>query len=848
MIAASEPSCGYENCACGTEFRLNRVIDKKQAILSVVWIFIIGVMLSLWPLRLIRETVISDTKGQITMQSQAITTDYVVKQMFIAQYDRLKDIDIYFADGTPGEEFNFVLYDASMNIVMQQVISTEDMKEIPGFCTVQINIDTEVGKEYYFLLQGIDAPFYVSYVDREASGNIYNGTLSYGSIEDQDHCMVARYLYEMPLRKGKTLAAYTVLLLMGLLVTRMTGRYYVRRPERNRLMTTGEVCRNVGRCVIPSCGVLAAVAVWPMKLFTTEPVSIAFYECSILLASLLAWYAFCHDRSGLATSRSVLSCCKEKWQDYLQSAMFAGAIWGCCNYMNGLYEIHHTVAYRQVLIFLALSVIVTYHKRELFTVYHAVYAVVAAAAAYSYYQSAAAAMEDPEPLEMTALKLTVWAAVLSGVVVLNTIRILVRREIRNFSVLYTVLMAVFFILLLVYRNTRGWPIYLVCAFTLFYLRMAAWDKKAHLLHNISNGVLFHFVAMVIYCLLHRPYMFFQYYRYPFIFHTVTISAVYLAMVVCVAMVRLLDAYRRCPRLAGCYKELLLFGAASVYLLLTLSRTGYLAIFVTALVTIPVGCFSMKKRFLRMAEMTGMMLAAALVCFPVVFTAQRIVPSVAADPILHEIEEIPTEIVHGRVTDSYYYITIERFVQVFQMKVLGIPEERCVHAGNWAWNEEQLPAGWFERGSRLLLASEEDMALQDGTEEEQEQESYANGRLEIFRVYYENLNKMGHEDMGIMQPDGNFLVHAHNIYLQVAYDHGIYVGVVFLLVGAGTFVQAAVFYHRKKDAVRCAALPLSLLVLFGVAGLTEWIFHPCCPIALVLFMTVSPLLSDSKRMA
>ena len=168
---------------------MNRVTDKKQAVMTVLWIVIIGVILSLWPLRLINETVVSDTNKQMVAESEAITTDYVVKQMFIAQYDRLKDIEIYFTDGEVGAEFNFVLYDASMNIVMQQVISTEDMKAIPGYCRVQVNIDTEVGREYYYLIQGIDKPFRVAYENTADSGNIYNGTLYYGNVT---RCRCAR--------------------------------------------------------------------------------------------------------------------------------------------------------------------------------------------------------------------------------------------------------------------------------------------------------------------------------------------------------------------------------------------------------------------------------------------------------------------------------------------------------------------------------------------------------------------------------------------------------------------------------------------------------------------------------
>lgn len=290
----------------------------------------------------------------------------------------------------------------------------------------------------------------------------------------------------------------------------------------------------------------------------------------------------------------------------------------------------------------------------------------------------------------------------------------------------------------------------------------------------------------------------------------------------------------------------MLGVSAVYLVLTLSRTGYLAIVATAVIVIPVSCFAMKGRWQRMVQSIGMMLAAVLVCFPIVFTAQRIVPSVAAEPILHEIEELPTEIVHGRVTDSNYYITIQRFVQVFQMKVLGIPEEKCVEA-ICIVREDGEPAyinDYFENGARLLLASEEDMAASG--EEEQEEESYTNGRLEIFSLYYKNLNKIGHEDMGIMEPDGNFTVHAHNIYLQVAYDHGIYVGIVFIILGVGTFIQSAIYYHRRKEDTICAVLPMAILILFAVAGLTEWIFHPCCPIAYCLLLTMAPLLIDMNR--
>ena len=843
-------------------------MNKRQAVCGTVWVIVVCVVLLLWPLRLVNETIISNSNRQIVMESDEIVSGNVVQQMFVAQYDRLKNIDIYLSEGTVGEEFNFVLYDASMSIIMQQVINTKDMKSIPGDCTVQINIDTEVGQAYYYLVQGMESPFRVAFEDTAASGNMYNGTLYYGDVEDEEHCMVASYEYEVPLRKGRTLVCDVLFVLFGILVTYLTGRYYKKYPERNTLVTVEKIVKTVCNPLIVLAAAGAFVAVWPGRLFSTNTVSIVFFEVSILLAAAILLYAVNHDRTGYASDRTLAIVLKDNWQNYLQSMFFAGAIWACCNYMNGLFELHHTVAYRQMLIFLALAVLVTYKFKDLFNVINLIYCVIAGIVGYQYYQKALAALQDPEELDIPVIKLTVWVGVLAGLILIGTIRFAVKRRIRGFSLWYSILVGGFFALIIIYRNTRGWPIYLVCAFTLYYLNMAAWEKKAALLRNVCNGILFHFGVMVLYCLLHRPYMFFQYYRYPFIFHTVTISAVYLAMVVCAALVKFLDVYRRDQRLVAVYKELIVLGVSAVYLLFTLSRTGYLAIAVTGVIMIPVMCFSLKGRWRRMLRSIGMMLLAASLCFPVIFTAQRIVPAVVARPELHEIEEMPVEIVHGRDMDSYYYITIQRFIQVFQMKILGIPEENSLRAIYMVADakEEVLDNPLFVRTSDILLASTEDTAAGAAVEEsaedtaagvtaeeiaavgedQEKEDSYTNGRLEIFRVYYSNLNKFGHDDMGIMESDGNFLVHAHNSYLQVAYDHGIYVGAVFILLGIGTLIQAAVYFHRHKEDRVCAALPMAILILFAVAGLTEWIFHPCCPIACGLLLALAPLLIDSRK--
>lgn len=842
---------------------MNRILNKRQAIRGTVLILAVCIALILWPLRLIREEVRAGSSREKAAVSEAVTADYVVQQRFIAQYDRLKEIEIYLADRMAGEKLNFVLRDSSMQTLMQQVIDLRDMEAFPGYLRVQINIDTEVGRDYYFLLQGVESEFRVAYADNTGDNvNIYIGASYYGDVEDTERCVVADYVYEVPLRKGKTLAIFAFLLFACVFTTWFTAFYYKKRPEKNTLLTVERAQRFVLNPLIAAAALVAAVAVGPCRLFTTDIYSILFYETGIVFAAVVSFYAVNHDRTGIATDRTVFAVIRGRWKDDLQAVMIAGAIWGCCNYMNALYEIHHTVAYRQVLIFFALALIATYQRKEIICWYNILYGVAAAVIAPMYYKDGLAAvyeksalkgLAEPDELELLALKLTVWAGVLAGVVILNTLRLLLKREIGKISWPYGILVGAFFTLLIVYRNTRGWPIYLVCIFALYYLRMASRSegvKRAILLHNIVNGILLHFVLTFFYCLLHRPYMYFRYYRYPFHFHTVTISAVYLALVVCAALIKFMDAYGRKPSLAGTYKELSILGVSAMYLLFTLSRTGYLAMFVTALVVIPTAFFagktlSLKEKWERFLKGVGLMVLAVAVSFPIVFTAQRTLPAVAADIRAHEIEEFPTELVHGRDMDSYAYITIERFIQTFQMKVLGIPEEKCLNAFLYfskADGESRYRSPYLENGGKILLASAEDMAAAEAAEEE----SFTNGRLYIFRQYYDRLNNTGHDDMGVMEPNGNYLAHAHNIYLQVAYDHGIFVGCVFLLLGIGTFAQAVLYYKRHRQDRECALFPLALLILFAVAGVSEWIFHPCCPIAHCLLLTIAPLLVDVRK--
>ncbi|MDE6750419.1 MAG: hypothetical protein K2K21_15380 [Lachnospiraceae bacterium] len=820
---------------------MNKIVNKHQAICGIVWIVIFGIIIFI-SLSHVTEKPIVQSNQQMSMQSDAIRGDYLAAQGFVAPYSHLKDIKIYFLSMAAGEEFRFILFDAEWNVVLDKNITVEDTEEISGLYTITLDQDMEAGGEYYYMIQGISTDFYVAYEDTETSGMIYNGTLFYNGMEVKGHNIITEYDYEIPLGKGKAFVCYAFVVLFGLLISFLSKKYYEKHPEKNCLLTVEKVWKSVASPIVIISAVICMFAIWPCNLFKNEAgnhvrfdaLDIIFFDTGVLIAAGIMLYGIHHKRYHKSNDMG-LSVLRDRWADYLQSAFLALAIQSTVHYMNGLYENQHIIAYREMLIYFGLAVIVTYKRKEIFNWVNLIYLVIAAIAGPLYYHAQAVSVETED--EMQILRLTIWAAVVAGIVIINTIFILVRRQIGKISG-YGIMVAFFFALLIIFRNTRGWTIYLTCIFSLYYLRISAWDKKDRLLGNICNGVLIHFLVMTVYCLMHRPYLFFQHSRYPFIFHTVTVTAEYLSLVVCAAFVKLLQAYHREARLSYIWKELTIFGISTVYLILTLTRTGYLAAIVMLIVVVPFVYLSMRCK-IKILSTVAMLSAVVIVCFPAVFTLQRIVPAVVAQPEKFEIEWIPDDLKNGRNMDGGYYMTIRRFVQLFEMRVLGIPEGKCVKSTTTVKNDRNSDIMLV---ASLTLSGMEFSHEEEDAQAETDMDSYANGRLEIFKMYIENLNMKGHDEMSIIMPDGTEKGgHAHNTYIQTAYDHGIPIGIVFVIFIVCTLVQSAVYYKKRKYDITCSLFPFALLITFATAGMTEWIFHPCNPLAFSLLLSLAPLL-------
>ena len=830
---------------------MKKILYESKAIQIVIGIIAVGFLLSLWPLRIWNERVTTSVAPQTGTMTGVINEQNAVLQTIVAQYDHMDTIDVYLSEDSVGEHFYLRILDEQWQQICEEK-ATIDHGKLPGFQEVLIDVDMEVGKMYYVILQGAESEIFAGCEFVPLTDMPYLGVLYYADTAMDGMSLVADYNYSVPVRKDKVFLFGAVTLLAAMLLMATVKVIYKKKADR--LVTVEQVMKKVLNPLVVVFAVVSLFAVvtgFCGKYVLDNTV----FFISILLLALIIFYAINHNRDGQEPVITI-SYLRTHAADLIQSLGIAGAIAGCCEYMNGLYDIHHSVAERKEMLWFSLAVIAMFKWKEVVNLYNIIYLTAAGLYGYYYYQTKLT--PEMDELAVQVLKYTVWVAVLLGLIIIRTIIGLLKKKLARPAYLYTGLLALFFALIIIFRNGRWWGVAMVVAFTLFYLNYGMWEHKERFFVNIARGVVLHFVWYTGYCLLHRPYVSYRNARYTHIFHTVTITATYLTMVECVAAVMLLSKLSKSRKLKDMWKELLFFGVVSSYMVFTMARTAFLAVGVGVMFAVLIMSVGKgRERFVVPVKNLGLMMITVLICLPVTFTVQRNVPALISEPHLHEIEYsmyCPEDVMRGRHVDSVNFMRVGRFIDVFAEKIFSIPEGTFdIYGEIRAYKEEH---GIIDEASKGQLSRDEGVGIKqipgvadasqlvasasyipEGAEKE---DDYTNGRLDIFRSYMEQSNMTGHEEMGAVLENGEIAVHAHNIYLQIIYDHGYVVGAVFVLLGVVSFIRACLHYRRKKEVITYAALAPIIIITVAAAGMVEWIYHISNPCGLLLMLMITPL--------
>ena len=140
----------------------------------------------------------------------------------------------------------------------------------------------------------------------------------------------------------------------------------------------------------------------------------------------------------------------------------------------------------------------------------------------------------------------------------------------------------------------------------------------------------------------------------------------------------------------------------------------------------------------------------------------------------------------------------------------------------------------------MLAAE-DALLTDAPQET----DISNGRFNLFRLYLREMNLTGHDHMGVELENGELAVHAHNVFLQTAFDFGVPGGGLFGLLLLLLLIGALRYFLQYRDADDGALVPLLSILGFAITGIAEWIFQFSNPYTIMLLLSVMPLIAGGS---
>lgn len=807
--------------------KMNQSVKLSKAISYIVLICAALVFLAIWPLGIIHQTYVSKSNELIAMESDPVSVEKNVTQMFVAEGGELSAVDLYVCNDMRGETITFRLYDASYTEIFNTFHVVKDNQEFPGFVHIPVGFDLEKDQEYYFTLEGLSADMTVAYEERETSTSIVNGFMSYGGIEIQRFNVIIRYEYSNPFTVWQVLLSALVIAAVSAGILWLVRILFAKKLTDRDVKVQNVLRVTLNPIVVIGAGILCLM-IFPGRKFGTGMLNYAFYGGSILLLMLLLLYYINAPRKGNSPLADISSL-KEKMPDYIQAVAVSGMLWACYEYMNGLYDIHHAYAGCKQLFWLAVMLIATYTKKELWNIWNAVWAVAGIVVCYLFAKPYFGIPEQGELYTLGA-----YAIYAGGFVVINIIRtvilvLLKKQKPAKLNRAFLFPYAGLFVLLCAFKKS-GWPVYATVLVGVLFFRMLFWEKREHFAENFCNGVILNFLAMVIFSWCHRPYHKYFYFRYYMGFHTVTMTGAYLTLILAAVVIKLFVKYRRMNDKTDIFPECALFGISAGFMIFTLSRTAFLATGLMGLGILILFVIFENKRGSRLRDFgrrVVIMLASVILGFPITFTLTRIVPAIVNDPITFEYEHRDYSIYKGTPSDSELYIDLPYFSEKFAIKVLGLFEDEV---------RINVPDTKFYLASvdnNLSAFIDTSLLLADAGEK-----NYSNGRIDIFKAYIADLNLTGHE---VMDAEGTDAGHAHNIYLQVAHDQGLIVGIYFTVFLLGAIIYS--FYYcvrNQKKNVYSAVIP-AILLGFAFAGTVEWIFHPCNPFGISALMIMIPML-------
>lgn len=394
----------------------------------------------------------------------------------------------------------------------------------------------------------------------------------------------------------------------------------------------------------------------------------------------------------------------------------------------------------------------------------------------------------------------------------------------------------------VIRSDLAWPKALLGAFLCFYLTEFEEKDLNNLYSGMAEGIIVGFFLIQGQAWLYRPYdsadlRYLGMYSHPNINALLYVSAY--SAVLCKWYLMKLKKQRVLLRVPF----ILLAGVIVGTTVFTGSRTAFITMGVVTVFFLLFQMLSRKKgKIIELLADSGVLVIAIVICFLPSYWLIRYVPAYVDNPIYFEGDTFRDTIQKGDPIDSEKYVELEEALKKMYSRFFGLIEKKDT-------NKESAKADWLDIFMPALVAEAsewsdwyaayynplDEVYIAPGTDSAHPLLTYRDSldpvktRLSIYKYFLERLELIGEKEnpQGVWIHSNYFASHTHNVFLQIAYDFGIIIGVFFIGI---TFMiynkvlfgllekKSGSLYYRLFVTVGFA----SVLVVFGMLEMC-WVY-------------------------
>lgn len=815
---------------------IRKKLLKNTKLQIVIGTIVVVLCLMVWPFQRFHHSAYSNDSVSVQpLYTGAVTMEEIVLQQIFPDEGHIQDIRIAcLVEDVKAQDRVFVtIYDADYEILYQEVIYFYDIETL-GYIHIEPDMDVNAGETYYIGLNvhyESEGTLHIAYAPAWETQIAECGTFSYAGtvIPEMSGCIRIHYTADYPVWLlilcmlaviGTGAALYAGISYIQVYILQHGMKAKVRRLSRMCMVTAVIIADLI-------CFYLLCIA----RKFGTGKLDIAVYAIACLTILAGAVYAYCFMRHGRKRHRYSENNLRI-WKNYLQTVAFVFLFWEGIAYVNSAIQWKQDLSRNWVFLLFGIILLLDFQLRELVNAATVIFGLIMIPCGMVYCHVYGVDSHALSCARVMTAVMVVW-----GIILIRTVRNIGKFRKQSVDRFLAVCWVVMCILMIVNRYGKLWPVLMTAAFSLFYLQDYSEKQKKQLIHNLLNGILANFGFVVIMCLLYRPYHYYQFNRYPMWFHTVASTGMYLALVEAAALLRLYMSMRRNRTVwFGNEKEWVLNAVVTAYISMTIARTTILAVLGVICILIVGTAIVYRVRLKKYGQTLGAAVLICCLCFPAVYTATRCVPAVINKPVyLTETENFEYAVKKGEAPDSANYMNVRALLRLWV--------DRTGMFKGVLWKYLDDTAVNLSPGDIRVLCdtvSAEDIVSDpdstQGTERISAINDMSNGRVAVFIAYLKKLNWVGHEDMSFEMEDGWTPGHAHNSFIQNAYDFGIPAGILFLAIVMYLFFRAVYQIWIKRDHSEMQFFTLILSAMMLLTSMSEYVSNPCMPLCFAtLFM-------------